>query len=274
MKLATLAHPHRRSPAHQPRPRIHPRRGRAAAPLHRADAVLPLRGRAPPARTRAACCASISSTRSSWSRSPRPSSRRDEHERMLVCAEEVLKRLDLHYRVMTLSTGDMGFGAQKTYDIEVWLPGQGTYREISSCSVCGDFQARRMQARYRPKAERRQVEAAAPRPHAERLRRRRRPRADRGHGELPERGRLDHRAGRAAAVYGRRGKDRAVTVPPSTAPALGQRAMRQLPSERVWRAHPSPCRGGMAPRSGPPAWPGIASPQEPFLSFRAHRSTK
>ena len=78
---------------------------------------------------------------------------RDEHERMLVCAEEVLKRLDLHYRVMTLSTGDMGFGAQKTYDIEVWLPGQGTHREISSCSVCGDFQARRMQARYRPKGE-------------------------------------------------------------------------------------------------------------------------
>ena len=80
-----------------------------------------------------------------------PEESRDEHERMLTCAEEVLKRLDLHYRVMTLSTGDMGFGAQKTYDIEVWLPGQGAYREISSCSVCGDFQARRMQARYRPK---------------------------------------------------------------------------------------------------------------------------
>ncbi len=80
-----------------------------------------------------------------------PETSRDEHERMLVCAEEVLKRLDLHYRVMTLSTGDMGFGAQKTYDIEVWLPGQGTYREISSISLCGDFQARRMQARYRPK---------------------------------------------------------------------------------------------------------------------------
>ena len=75
----------------------------------------------------------------------------EEHERMLSCAEEVLKRLGLHYRVMTLCTGDMGFAAQKTYDIEVWLPGQGTYREISSCSVCGDFQARRMQARYRPK---------------------------------------------------------------------------------------------------------------------------
>jgi len=73
-----------------------------------------------------------------------------EHERMLSCAEEVLKRLGLHYRVMTLCTGDMGFGSQKTYDIEVWLPGQGAYREISSCSVCGDFQARRMNARYRP----------------------------------------------------------------------------------------------------------------------------
>lgn len=76
----------------------------------------------------------------------------DEHERMLACAEEVLKRLDLHYRVVTLCTGDMGFSARKTYDIEVWLPGQQAFREISSCSVCGDFQARRMNARYRPKA--------------------------------------------------------------------------------------------------------------------------
>ncbi|MEI2385970.1 serine--tRNA ligase [Breoghania sp. JC706] len=76
-----------------------------------------------------------------------------EHERMLACAEEVLKRLGLHYRVVTLCTGDMGFGARKTYDIEVWLPGQNMYREISSCSVCGDFQARRMNARYRPAGE-------------------------------------------------------------------------------------------------------------------------
>jgi seryl-tRNA synthetase len=73
-----------------------------------------------------------------------------EHERMTECAEEVLKRLGLAYRVVVLSTGDMGFGARKTYDIEVWLPGQKAYREISSCSVCGDFQARRMNARYRP----------------------------------------------------------------------------------------------------------------------------
>ncbi len=74
-----------------------------------------------------------------------------EHERMTACAEEVLKRLGLHYRVMLLCTGDMGFGARKTYDIEVWLPGQNMYREISSCSNCGDFQARRMKARFKPK---------------------------------------------------------------------------------------------------------------------------
>jgi seryl-tRNA synthetase len=81
-----------------------------------------------------------------------PEASKDEHERMLSCAEEVLRRLDLHYRVMTLCTGDMGFASQKTYDIEVWMPGQGeggAYREISSCSICGDFQARRMDARYR-----------------------------------------------------------------------------------------------------------------------------
>ncbi|MGB6325371.1 MAG: serine--tRNA ligase [Methylocella sp.] len=72
-----------------------------------------------------------------------------EHERMLLCAEEVLKRLKLPYRVVALCTGEMGFASQKTYDIEVWLPGQNRYREISSVSVCGDFQARRMNARYR-----------------------------------------------------------------------------------------------------------------------------
>jgi seryl-tRNA synthetase len=72
-----------------------------------------------------------------------------EHERMTQCAETVLKKLELPYRVVVLSTGDMGFASQKTYDIEVWLPGQGMYREISSCSNCGDFQARRMNARYR-----------------------------------------------------------------------------------------------------------------------------
>ncbi len=80
-----------------------------------------------------------------------PEHSEDEHERMTACAEEVLKRLGLPYRVVVLSTGDMGFAARKTYDIEAWLPGQDAYREISSCSNCGDFQARRMNARFRPK---------------------------------------------------------------------------------------------------------------------------
>jgi seryl-tRNA synthetase len=82
-----------------------------------------------------------------------PEQSEGEHERMTSCAEEVLRRLRLPYRVVVLSTGDMGFSARKTYDIEVWLPGQGRYREISSCSDCGDFQARRMNARTRKKGE-------------------------------------------------------------------------------------------------------------------------
>ncbi len=79
-----------------------------------------------------------------------PDRSNEEHERMTACAEEILRRLGLAYRVVVLSTGDMGFAAQKTYDIEVWLPGQNAYREISSCSNCGDFQARRMKARFKP----------------------------------------------------------------------------------------------------------------------------
>lgn len=80
-----------------------------------------------------------------------PEQSAEEHDRLTACAETVLKRLGLPYRVVVLSTGDMGFAAEKTHDIEVWLPGQDAYREISSCSKCGDFQARRMNARYRPK---------------------------------------------------------------------------------------------------------------------------
>ena len=79
-----------------------------------------------------------------------PDASLDEQERMTRCAENILERLGLAYRTVVLCTGDMGFGARRTYDIEVWLPGQDTYREISSCSVCGDFQARRMNARFRP----------------------------------------------------------------------------------------------------------------------------
>ncbi len=79
-----------------------------------------------------------------------PDKGEEEHEFLTSCAEAVLQRLDLHYRVMVLCSGDMGFSARKTYDLEVWMPSQKTYREISSCSLCGDFQARRMGARYRP----------------------------------------------------------------------------------------------------------------------------
>lgn len=82
-----------------------------------------------------------------------PEQSKDEHERMTQCAENVLKKLGLPFRTIILCAGDIGFGARRTYDIEVWLPGQERYREISSCSNCGDFQARRMKARYRPKGE-------------------------------------------------------------------------------------------------------------------------
>ena len=133
-----------------------------------------------------------------------PEQSKDEHERMLACAEEVLKKLDLHYRVVTLCTGDMGFASQKTYDIEVWLPGQNMYREISSCSVCGEFQARRMNARYS-----RQGRQDAFRAHAQRLGRRGRPRADRGDGDLSAGRWLDRGARRARALYGRCEDDRA-----------------------------------------------------------------
>ena len=79
----------------------------------------------------------------------RPEDSLAEHERMTRCAEAILEKLELPYRTIVLCTGDMGFGATKTHDLEVWLPGQNTYREISSVSVCGDFQARRMNARFR-----------------------------------------------------------------------------------------------------------------------------
>ena len=75
----------------------------------------------------------------------------NELDRMLECAESILQDLNIHYRVMTLCSGDMGFSANKTYDIEVWLPGEKAYREISSCSNCGEFQARRMNAKYKSK---------------------------------------------------------------------------------------------------------------------------
>ena len=122
-----------------------------------------------------------------------------EHERMTGCAEKVLQRLELPYRKVVLCTGDMGFASQKTYDLEVWLPGQGRYREISSCSVCGDFQARRMNARYRPS------ESKAPRfvhtlngsgvAVGRAL--------GRGAGKLPAGRRLRRRSARPSALHGR-----------------------------------------------------------------------
>ena len=135
-----------------------------------------------------------------------PDNGKDEHERMLSCAEQVLQKLDLHYRVMTLCAGDMGFSAQKTYDIEVWMPGQGeggAYREISSCSLCGDFQARRMDARYR---------GSDGKPHFVHTLNGSGTavcsRADRGDGNLSAGRRFHCGARRAAVLYGRAEGDR------------------------------------------------------------------
>ena len=122
----------------------------------------------------------------------------DEHERMTRCAEKVLTLLEVPFRRVVLSSGDTGFGAAKTYDLEVWLPGQQAWREISSCSNCRDFQARRMNARFRS-ADGKTVALCA---HAERLRRRGRTRADRGDGEPPAGGRLDPDPGGAVALHG------------------------------------------------------------------------
>ena len=178
-----VADPDRRGAA---RPTSSPARSstkRAAAALYRLDAVLPLRGgRRRQGHPRHDPPAPVQQGRAGVDRPARGSSEA-EHERMTACAEEVLKRLGLAYRVMLLSTGDMGFAARKTYDIEVWLPGQNAYREISSCSNCGDFQARRMKARYRPAGGKGDAAGA----HAQRLRPRGRPHDDRGPRELSAR---------------------------------------------------------------------------------------
>ena len=122
-----------------------------------------------------------------------------EHQRMTKCAEGILERLELPYRTVMLCTGDMGFGARKTYDLEVWLPSQNTYREISSCSNCGDFQARRMDAKFR----REQGAQAGVRAHAQRLGPRGRADAGGCAGELPARGRQGRCAEGADPVHGR-----------------------------------------------------------------------
>ena len=129
----------------------------------------------------------------------------DEHERMTLCAEKVLTLLEVPFRRVVLSSGDTGFGAVKTYDLEAWLPGQQAWREISSCSNCRDFQARRMNARFR--SARREDRRASP--HAERLRRGVGTRADRGDGEPPAGGWLDPDPRGGVAVHGRDRADRA-----------------------------------------------------------------
>ena len=123
----------------------------------------------------------------------------DELEKLTADAESILRKLELPYRVVTLSTGDMGFSAAKTYDLEVWLPSQDTYREISSCSNCTDFQARRARIRYRPepKAKTRFC------PHVERIGPRGGPHLARDSREPSERGRLDHDPRSAASLSGR-----------------------------------------------------------------------
>ena len=119
-------------------------------------------------------------------------------ETLTAHAEAVLQKLELPYRVLTLCTGDMGFSAAKTYDLEVWIPSQQRYREISSCSNCEGFQARRMKARWR-NPRNRQTGAAA---YAQWLRRGGRARVGGGDGELPDRRRWDSRPRSARAVYG------------------------------------------------------------------------
>ena len=146
-----LPRAHRGGPAHEHPSRRDPRGVRAAQVLHRLHALLPQRAGSYGKDVRGLIrqhqfdkveLVKITDEESSW----------DELEKLTANAESILQRLELPYRVMTLSTGDMGFSAAKTYDLEVWLPSQKTYREISSCSNCTDFQARRTRIRYRPEA--------------------------------------------------------------------------------------------------------------------------
>ncbi|HQT87521.1 MAG TPA: serine--tRNA ligase [Acidiphilium sp.] len=140
-----------------------------------------------------------------------PDASADEHERMTICAETVLKELDLPYRRMLLCAGDTGFAAAKTYDLEVWLPGQGTYREISSCSNCHAFQARRMNARYRPAQT----------------------------GAKPEKPAFVHTLNGSGVAVGRaliavlenyQNQDGSITIPEVLRPAMGGRSLIQKPA--------------------------------------------
>ena len=174
----------------------------------------------------------------------RPEDSRAELDRMTACAQNILEALGLPYRTVVLSTGDMGFGARRTHDIEVWLPGQDTYREISSCSVCGDFQARRMNARFR----RSEGAQARIRPHAERLRPRRGPHAHRRARERAGGGRLGHAAGRARSLSGRpdphhrRRRAFLIRAPARSADLSSGSPRRALPTSRSPRPGDRRCR--------------------------------
>ena len=200
--VGSLPHPDRRGAADEPASRGDPRRPPAAAALHRVYAVLPQRsGVVRRRRPRADSAAPVRQGRARQVHDARASPRRArsaDRER-----REVLERLGLPYRTVVLCTGDMGFASAKTYDIEVWLPSQKTYREISSCSNTEAFQARRANIKYRPdgsgKAEFvHTLNGSGPR---------RRPHADRDPRELPAAGRIGRRPGPAAGLHGRRGEE-------------------------------------------------------------------
>ena len=188
--------PDGRGPGHEHPSRRDLRGDRAADPLCRLLAVLPARGGRRRARTRAASCASTSSTRSRWSASRGPADSPAALEWLTERAEILLQRLGLAYRVLLMATGEMGFTQASKYDLEVWAPGVEHWLEVSSCSNFRDFQARRMNIRWRPEAG---AEAGA-RAHAQRLGPGARARR-RGHArDVPAARRLGDRAGRPAAV--------------------------------------------------------------------------
>ena len=208
----------------------------------------------------------------------RPADSYEALESLRGHAEQVLRRLELPYRTVALCSGDVGFASAKTYDLEVWLPAQRKYREISSCSNCEAFQARRMQARWRNPA------TGKPEPlHTlNGSGRRCRSRVDRGAGELPERGRQHHGAGRARALHGRchahrrglSGINESVCPPP-------RRSCRWRPCRRPVSAGPSDAisarRSGTIAPTPPmmmPTLPRLAKPQSAAVSMSCERGTE
>jgi hypothetical protein len=197
-----------------------------------------------------------------------------EHERMVGCAEAVLKRLELPFRTMLLCAGDMGFSARKTFDLEVWLPSEGRYREISSCSNCGDFQARRMDARDQEGRR----EGHALRPHPERLGPGGRTDAGGDHGELPGRGRPHrHPAGPASLPSGshahRRSPVRILITNDDGIHADGLAALERIAaqlSDDVWVVRAGVRAVGRQPRTHPGRADPRPRPGRPPLRHHRH----